>query len=400
MKNIKTIFLKELKRIFTDYRMVLALFLPGILIFFLYEFMGNTLNAVVSDTTPKNATYEIVYTDNSGNGKNPLLCQYFEGYILAYEKTNTADFTMVSASSDSVTAAKSDVTAGKYDVFIEFTDGFETKVSQAQDKTAYTNVTLRYNGANSRAYHAYSILNSLIPAIYDNYTQNIDSSGKAVTANIGVTDATVNRIIGFIFPMVTVSMLFSAVMSITPEAIAGEKERGTIASLLLTPVRHSEIAIGKILALSVTAILSGLTSFLGLLFSLPDLVGAKFFSISLGSGCALFFLIITALLLFVSLGTVLSAFAKSIREANSYLGPVMSIMMVLSFLPSFLDCSSIGYAFIPFFDISSSMYLIISGNATPYVYLGITIGMNLLLSAFFIFLTNKLFDNEKIMFSR
>ena len=36
MKNIKTVFLKELKRFFTDPRMLIALFLPGILIFIVY----------------------------------------------------------------------------------------------------------------------------------------------------------------------------------------------------------------------------------------------------------------------------------------------------------------------------------------------------------------------------
>ena len=37
MKNIKTIFLKELKRYFTEPRMLAALYLPGIIIFLVYS---------------------------------------------------------------------------------------------------------------------------------------------------------------------------------------------------------------------------------------------------------------------------------------------------------------------------------------------------------------------------
>ena len=68
-----------------------------------------------------------------------------------------------------------------------------------------------------------------------------------------------------IMPMLMVSFLFSGSMGVAPEAIAGEKERGTMATLLVTPINRAHIAIGKILSLSVIALLSGLSSFLGVI---------------------------------------------------------------------------------------------------------------------------------------
>lgn len=74
-------------------------------------------------------------------------------------------------------------------------------------------------------------------------------------------------------PMLLMIFLFSGCMSVAPEAIAGEKERGTIATILVTPTKHSELAVGKIFALSIIALLSGASSTLGTILSLPKLMG-------------------------------------------------------------------------------------------------------------------------------
>ena len=80
------------------------------------------------------------------------------------------------------------------------------------------------------------------------------------------------KIFSMLFPMLLMTFIFSACTSLAPESISGEKERGTLTTLLVTPVRRSEIAIGKILALSILALLSGLSSFTGTALSLPKLM--------------------------------------------------------------------------------------------------------------------------------
>ncbi|MFQ7035420.1 MAG: ABC transporter permease subunit [Candidatus Borkfalkia sp.] len=52
-------------------------------------------------------------------------------------------------------------------------------------------------------------------------------------------------------------------MGIAPESIAGEKERGTIATLLVTPIKRSELVVGKVLSLSALSSLSAISSFIG-----------------------------------------------------------------------------------------------------------------------------------------
>lgn len=74
-------------------------------------------------------------------------------------------------------------------------------------------------------------------------------------------------------PMLLMLFLFSGCMAVAPESIAGEKERGTIATLLVTPMKRSDLAIGKILALALIALLSGISSALGTVLALPQADG-------------------------------------------------------------------------------------------------------------------------------
>ncbi|MCK7484352.1 MAG: ABC transporter permease subunit [Bacillus subtilis] len=59
-----------------------------------------------------------------------------------------------------------------------------------------------------------------------------------------------------LLPMLVVMFMFTGAMAIGPESIAGEKERGTIATLLVTPVKRREIALGKVFSLGVLSLIS------------------------------------------------------------------------------------------------------------------------------------------------
>lgn len=73
--------------------------------------------------------------------------------------------------------------------------------------------------------------------------------------------------------MLMLIFLYSGCMSIAPDSIAGEKERGTLATMLVTPMKRGNLAVGKILSLGTLALLSGLSSFIGTITSLPKMMG-------------------------------------------------------------------------------------------------------------------------------
>lgn len=47
MKNLWTVIKKELKRFFTDKRMLAALILPGVIVYILYSIMGNVMQSTM-----------------------------------------------------------------------------------------------------------------------------------------------------------------------------------------------------------------------------------------------------------------------------------------------------------------------------------------------------------------
>ena len=104
MKNIKTIFLKEMKRFFTEPRMLAALFLPGIIICLIYSLLGGFMesNFSINSGEPSNYTYNIAYTDNfqseAQNDIEPLIIQSFESYVSLEETTNTVNVTSLKVS--------------------------------------------------------------------------------------------------------------------------------------------------------------------------------------------------------------------------------------------------------------------------------------------------------------
>ena len=405
MKNIKTIFFKELRRFFTEPRMLAALFLPGIIIYIFYSLMGTFMEASFAPSSgkPEDYTYQIVATNNysSTDEVAPLIFDVFDAYLPINESNNKSEYHYIDL--DQVSEYKEALSNHEYDLLIVFNDNFEDSL-KGEISSTKTNISLYYDGSDSISTYLYTVFTSLVDTTYTNFTVNIEN-GIYVDGNVSPENYTFKNIMSFVVPLVTISLLFSTVISICPEAIAGEKERGTLASLLLTPMKRTELVIGKISALSIVSLSSGLVSFLGLVISLPNLYGGGMTLGSLFSPASfimLLLLILTTLCVFVTLGLVISAFSKSIKEAGSYLTPIMTILMVASIIPFSIDMSGIGYAFIPLLNIVSSMNLLIRETNLDLLlpYISITAVMNIVLSGVLIFITAKLFNSEKIMFQR
>lgn len=424
INGFKTIFFKELKRYLTDYRMLLALFLPGILILLLYLVMGNLIS-ISSSTTFESITsytYKIALSSNYNDNSNVsnILLETFSIYLKEEGKDNTLEYYYFdindkdnNTSSNEIEIYKDKLKEGNIDLLIIYTDNFEGNLlfnensdNNINNNITKPNITILYNGVKKESTYLYNIISELSSSLYSSFTFNSDNEGNIINPNISNKDYTLQSIISLIFPFLTISLLFSSIISIAPEAIAGEKERNTLSLILLTPIKRSDIALAKIASLSIISFLSGISSFLGVILSLPSLFNGFNITITIFSSplsfVLLFLLIISALILFLTLGLLISSFAKSIKEATSYLTPLMTILMVISLLPGFLDLSPIYYSFIPLLNIVSSISFIIKGIDISLFssYFIITIIINILFSLLIIYLISKIFNKEKIMFTK
>ncbi len=117
---------------------------------------------------------------------------------------------------------------------------------------------------------------------------------------------------------------------------AGEKERGTLETLLSSPAQRSEIVLGKLLTIM---LFSGVTAALNLLSMtfLGSLVFGRMHSVGpppLASMAWLAVALVPVSALFSALCLALAAFARSSKEGQYYLMPLLLVTMPLAILPA------------------------------------------------------------------
>ena len=206
-------------------------------------------------------------------------------------------------------------------------------------------------------------------------------------------------------PMLLMMFLYSGCAAVAPESIAGEKERGTIATMLITPIRRGDIAVGKILALAVIALLSGASSAVGTVLALPKLMGAASDELSANiygvqDYLLLAAVILSTVLLMVTLISILSAFAKTVKEAQTYGMPLMILVMVLGVTAMFGGGAKedLWYYLLPLYNSVQCMAGVFSFTT---VSLGVaaTLVSNGVYTILGVFVLTRMFKSEKIIFS-
>ena len=204
-------------------------------------------------------------------------------------------------------------------------------------------------------------------------------------------------------PMLIMMFLFSGCMAVAPESIAGEKERGTIATILVTPLKRSELALGKIFSLSIIALLSGLSSTVGVLLSLPKLMGGM----EIDAGVygiteygLLGIIVLSSVLLLIALISIISAYAKSIKEAQTLIMPLMIVVLMVGVSAMFGTMQENSFLYlIPIYGSVQSMGSIFLFQVNT-VNLLITVISNFIYTALLIVVLTKMFNSERIIFTK
>lgn len=145
-----------------------------------------------------------------------------------------------------------------------------------------------------------------------------------------------------VLPTLVVMLLLMPTIGIAVDLCAGEKERQTMEPLLSTAVNRTSIVWAKIAALAVVGIIT-LVCTLGAMSVSVSAIGSSAemsfinarFILSAGITCL--FLVLA----FGALQIALSIYARSIKEANSYLSGVSVFAMVLCYVPFMMDAKSI-----------------------------------------------------------
>ena len=387
MKTIITIMKKEFARFFKDVRLMLTtLILPGLLIFCIYSLIGTITQKAQEDEAAKQPTACIRLLPESQSA----------AFSAAFD-------TNVDYADDET--AMADVKAGKLDIFIAFPQGFDQAVADYRPSSGEPapNITIYYNSGEEKSYGAYAMATAILSKYEESIANKFDIGGGQGGVDLADAESISRTVMSTVVPMVLLMLLFSGCMAVAPEAIAGEKERGTIATLLVTPVKRSHVAVGKIAALSVIALLSGLSSALGLILSLPKLAGgAGGITLSMygfAEYASILAIILSTVLILVSIIAIISAFSKSVKEASGMVVPVMILVMLCGLMVMFAPNASLGLCFIPLFNSALSISQILGGSLSA-AGIAATVCVNVVFAAALIVVLALMFNSERIMFNR
>lgn len=389
--NTLTIIKKEFARFFGDKRMVVStILLPGLMIYLLYSLMGNMMTSqlVTSDDYVGTA-----YVQNMPTELSPM----FEALPVEWETVTDSE---ISGIQDSLAAKESDLLMIFPENFMNAMAAYDSAAG-----TAAPNIAVYYNSSRSESSTVYSMVTSLLDTYETTLTNRFDVNAGTVKYDMASDKDATGQLFSMFLPMLLMIFLFSGCISVAPESIAGEKERGTIATLLVTPMKRSSLAIGKIISLTCISLLAGISSFIGTMLSLPNMMGgameldasyytAKDYALLLG-------VILSTILVLVSMISCISAFAKSIKEATSLCAPFNILTMVVSLLSSMGGdtLQKTGIFFVPILNSALCMNGIFSfeANATHVL---ITIGMNVVYACVLSFVLTRIFNSEKMMFAK
>ncbi len=388
-KGIWTIMKKELARFFKDGRMCLTtLLLPGLMIYILYSFMGDALGSqlnVADDFQPRIRTVEL----------SDSMKELFAQAGLQPEEIGTEE------EADALNAIQQE----ELDLLIIFPENFDAAVAayDASQGDDAPNVEIYYNSASTDSSTAFEQVQGLLDQYESSLTNLFDINRGQEGYDLADDRDLAGMTMSSMMPLLILVFLFSGCMAIAPESIAGEKERGTIATILVTPIRRSELALGKIFSLSIIALLSGLSSTVGILLSMPKLMGGMEVNMNVYGAAdyvMLGLVILSTVLFLIALISIISAFAKTIKEAQTLVLPLMMIAMVVGVTSMFGSAQSETVMYlIPLYSSVQCMSGIFSFDFSL-VNMSVCVISNLLYTAVLIFVLTRMFLSERIIFTK
>ena len=386
MSKILIIVKKELLRILTDKRLCFTtIIMPGLMIFIMYALVGNVMSNTYS--TLQNSEYTVVINNVPNDIKELLL----KSKISFKEKNKPQNYYM------------NKIRDKNLDLYIDFDKNFEDNILNGTEKGVQVpSVSIYYNSQSNSSNTGYMLLSSILNE-YKDCIRNVFyvNSGNDLY-DLATTKDSTGQFVSMILPMLLITMLFSICASVAPDSIAGEKERGTMATLLVTPIKREQLAIGKILGLSIIVVLGGISSFIGAMLSLPflsigqDEIDTSVYSIN--DYLELFIIVISTVLIMISLTAIVSVLARSIKEASSSMAPLTILVALVGISGMYNQNGSnrLIHYIIPLYNSAQCMneIFLFNGNINHVI---ITVISNLLYTIILVYILSKLFKNEKII---
>jgi len=236
------------------------------------------------------------------------------------------------------------------------------------------------------------------------------------TQNVAPPEKVGGNLVGGMIPYLFILLCFTGAMYPAMDLTAGEKERGTMETILCSPVARIDLVLGKflmVLTASLGTVVFSLTSMV-----LSFVIGGALFASS-GAGVAVkkaaanmetipmldpvgvltvLAMVLPVAVLFCAVLLAVSLYAKSIKEASSYVSPMIIVIIIpamMGLLPG-VELNA-RLALVPILNIALVSKELVSG-VFHWNYLALIFGSTCLYAALALGLCVRMFNREEVMF--
>ena len=291
---------------------------------------------------------------------------------------------------------------GSIDALLEFDTDFNKKISTLSSgglKLYYKSTNLLVEKRIREKLDNYKavIMNDRIKQL--NISSETLEPLSIVKIDIASSKEQIGKMIGGFIPYIFIILCFTGCMYPALDLITGEKERGTLETLLTVPASRFKILIGKTITIA-AAIMAIAGMFISLKFidDIPqdflnvinDLLGLKFILM-------LFAMLIPLSIFFAGLLSAIVVRASSFKEAQSYVTPLTFVIIIPAMIALMPGVELTWQtAWIPILNIALATKEIIAGTIQSSQYLAV-VGSLILLAVLAVFFSLKQFSKETMV---
>lgn len=395
--GIMTILKKELRRVFGDKKMIFGMFImPPLMMIIIFSLIGNTMGNMMEDVESHKS---LVYFSNLDEKTEADLGSLAETMIIESVKDGDME------------SLKEKLKNGEIDAIVELPADFREKIEN-YDRENIPNINIFYNPSEDNSEVAYRKLESIFyenikkptirNRIKDEKILEVYTINKDTEAKIYKEEKMSGKALSMMLPYFIVIMLYSSIMGLAIDTFTGEKERGTMASLLLAPIKRTDIVLGKLIGLTIISMISSIAYVVSMSIVMPK-------AMSFGQDTAVKFtfaqfgqialIMLSMAFLMVAMISIIATYSKNAKEAGTYIAPLYIVVIVAGvmtmtstgeispiqyLIPIYGSCLAIGRSIIAELTVTNLLY---------------SIGSNILIGLIFSYIVAKMFGSEKIMFN-
>ncbi|WP_294753688.1 ABC transporter permease [uncultured Ruminococcus sp.] len=385
MRDIITVAKKELRAFFSDKAIIIQMFLLPFAIVFGYAMLMSATASSQQESAEQLEKPVVAYSINAPEEFGSVL----------------SELKITPAPDNDIEKYQKQVTDKEIDLLMVFPDDFAV----AEPGSAQlSNIDIYYNSQKSNSMELYSKATFMFTTMQPRtFTFNEKPSENY---NLFDSDAMTRKLLGGIIPLMIFMAVYIVCMNLAANSIAGDKEKGFLNTMLITPVKRSSIAAGKSVSILVVAIIASCSACIGMAVSMPQLSkaieltdGVKY---SVTEYIILFGAVVTGAFVLVALLLIFSTLAKDVKQATTFSPILLFAIMIPSMLSSTEGFSesverlgSTNYI-IPVWNSVKMLQDVVRMECTWSNAL-ITFAVNIIAAAVGVFIVGKMFSSEKIV---